>query len=313
MQVTRLITLVLLFALTLSANQITLKTGWNLIGIDSTDQVNILKNNQSIIRAAGGGVGGGGDFNYNRDFSQYATGSMKLGQGYWIKVDTDTTLTYTKSTAQIATVDLKTGWNLINTCVQIDASNVLKKYPAVIRAAGGGVGGGGDFNYNRQYAQYATGVTKAGQGYWFKVDKNMSIQCTSPYTFRALGSGGDTINSKLTVFLNGVQYTLVPYSTLNLNNYSTAAEITTFNGTLNSKKLKNIFAISADYKTKYVVIKVFKNATNFTKANLVATSRPIQANGNFLTYNITIDNPHDFRPIAPTDTNIAMPPVAPEF
>lgn len=274
----------------------------------------MLHNHPSITRAAGGGVGGG-DFNYNSSFSQYAKGTMKLGQGYWIKSDSDTSLTYTKASLGIASVDLKVGWNLVNTCVEIDSSNILNDYPSIERAAGGGVGGGGDFNYNRQFSQYAKGITKLGQGYWFKVDQDMSITCTSPYEFRAWNNTGNNNYLKLTTMLNGVNYTLAVYSKLDIafGNTSTSGVLTTLVGNLNTKDIVDILVIAEDYNTHDVVVKVFKDANNFTEENLVAISEPLLANNGFLNYNITIQNPDDYRPIAPTDTNIAMSPVAPSF
>ncbi|MDB2562103.1 hypothetical protein N9X61_00715 [Sulfurimonas sp.] len=315
MKITNIISSLVLLSMALTSSEVALKTGWNLIGIDSTDSVNILTTNQNITRAAGGGIGGGGDFNYNKQYSQYAQGSMKLGQGYWIKSDADTSLTYTK-VSSASSIDLKIGWNLINTCVEINAADIINDYPAVTRAAGGGIGGGGDFNYNKQYAQYAQGTTKVGQGYWFKVDQDMTITCASPYEFRAWGIGGDEINSRLIVMVNGVNYTLAAYSKLDIlsTDASTAGDSTTFVGSLNGKNTVGIFKISSDYHTHDVAIKVFKGDNNITDENLVTVSDPlIASNGAYLNYNIIIENPDDFRPIAPTDTSIAMPPVAPSF
>lgn len=59
---------ILTFSLT--ASEIQLKSGWNLIGINSTDSVTILTSNPNIQKAAGGGVGGGGDFRFDKSFSQ---------------------------------------------------------------------------------------------------------------------------------------------------------------------------------------------------------------------------------------------------
>ena len=169
----------IIFGLALKANEIQLKSGWNLVGVDSTDSVAILSSNLDVLKAAGGGVGGGGDFRFDKAFSQYATGNMKLGQGYWILADSDTNLTYTISSQTQVSVELLEGWNLINTCIEINATDILSQYPNVIKASGGGVGGGGDFRYDKDFAQYAKGTTKVGQGYWFLADKAFSIRCDS--------------------------------------------------------------------------------------------------------------------------------------
>ncbi len=311
-----LISLITLSLLTqLSATQIPLKTGWNLIGINSTDPVTILNSNPNIVKAAGGGVGGGGDFGYNRAYSQYAKGSMKLGQGYWILTDSDTTLAYTPSTQTNSSIELLEGWNLINSCVEIDAANIATDYPNVTKAAGGGVGGGGDFNYNKDYAQYAKGVTKVGQGYWFKVDNPFNITCILPFDYRAWGMGGDADNSKLTVMVNGIYYTLVAYSKLDIqqSNASTAGDVTSFTGKLNSKTIIDIFTISNDYNSHKVVINLYNNDSNFTKDSLLINSEPIVANNSYQTYDLIVENADDYRPIEPTDANIEMPPVAPVF
>jgi len=129
---------------------------------------------------------------------------MKLGQGYWIQTDADTSLSYTKSTQTLSSIELKEGWNLINSCIEIDATNILTEYPNVIKAAGGGVGGGGDFRYDREFAKYAKGITKVSQGYWFKVDQPFVIECTST----------PPVDINKTIIHNGVTYKTVisPYT-----------------------------------------------------------------------------------------------------
>lgn len=315
MKPTKILLPLVLLSLTLNAAEVELKQGWNLIGIDSTDSVSILNENSSILEATGGGIGGGGDLNYDKEYSQYAEGVMKLGQGYWVKTDADTTLTYTKASLSTPSIELKTGWNLINPCVEIDSKNVLNDYPNVEEATGGGMGGGGNFDYNKEYSQYAEGVTIVDQGYWFKVTEPFSIACRSPYDFRAWGVGGDGVNSQLTTMLNGVNYTLVAFSKLNIasNEASTSGERTTFAGTLNTKDTSRTFRISSDYNTHDVVVKVFNNDNNFSNENLVATSDALIANNSLVNYAINIQNPDDYRPIEPTDTNIEMPPAAPVF
>jgi len=309
------LTTICFLALTLNADQIQLQEGWNLIGINSTDSASSLTANTNILKATGGGVGGGGDFRYDKEFSQYASGNIKQGQGYWIKANTTTSLTYNKSTQNLSSIELLEGWNLINPCIEIDASQILTKYPNVVKATGGGVGGGGDFRYDREFAQYATGITKDTQGYWFKSDSSFSITCISPFEYRAWGMGGDDVNSKLTVMVNGINYTLVSYSKLNIeqSNASTQPDTTVFTGILNQKNITNSFSISNDYNTHEVVIKVFNNDTDFTNDTFLIQSEAIVANNSYLTYNINIDNPDDYRPIQPIDNNIEMPPMAPVF
>lgn len=315
MKTTKKLIVFSVLSIALNADEIQLKTGWNLIGINSTDPVSELTHNQNILKAAGGGVGGGGNYRYDKSFAQFASGSMKLGQGYWLKTDADTTLSYTPSTQINSSIELLSGWNLINTCVEIDAKEILTKYPNVVKAAGGGVGGGGNFRYDKSFAQFASGVTKEGQGYWFKVDEPFSITCIPPYQYRTWGLGGDEDNSKLTVMVNGVNYTLIAYSNLNIeqSNASTSPDITTFVGTLNSKVITSSFVIANDYNTKDVVIKVFSDENNMTTETLITQSQAITANNSYVTYDITIDNADDYRPIQPTDTNIEMPPAAPVF
>ncbi len=315
MKTTKRVIALSLLTLSLNANEIQLKTGWNLIGVNSTDQVSELSKNQNILKAAGGGVGGGGDYRYDKSFAQFASGTMKLGQGYWINTNADTSLSYTPSSQTNTSIELLSGWNLINTCTEIDAKEILTKYPNVLKAAGGGVGGGGDFRYDKSFAQYATGLTKEGQGYWFKVDEPFSITCIAPFIYRTWGLGGDADNSKLTVMVNGVYYTLVAYSNLNIeqSNASTSPDITTFIGTLNSKPITNSFVISNDYNTHEVVIKVFSDENNMTNETLITQSQAITANNSYVTYDIAIQNADDYRPIQPTDTNIEMPPSAPLF
>ena len=204
----------ILFVSTIYADTINLKTGWNLIGIPSSLSASSLSSNSNILSATGGGVGGGANFTYNKQYSQYASGNFILGQGYWIKVDADTTLDYVKENTP-SSILLKTGWNLIHPINTLVATE-LSQYPQILSATGGGVGGGANFTYNKQYSQYASGETILGQGYWIKVSEDLTLEF-SGFDYRAWGVGGDDINSMATIRINGIEYSILVYSKLDIS------------------------------------------------------------------------------------------------
>lgn len=296
------------------SDTVELKKGWNLIGVSSNLLSSSLVNNTHILSATGGGVGGGANFTYNKEYSQYASGNFILGQGYWIKVDSDTTLEYTKASNIPSSVMLKKGWNLIHPLDTLLATDLIQ-HTEILSATGGGVGGGANFTYNKEYSQYASGETLSGQGYWLKVSDDMELVFTG-YDYRAWGVGGDDINSMASIRINGIEYSVLVYSKLEIeqSNSDNSGNYTSFLGTIFDKTPSQI-KISGDYENKEVKFKLFSSDTVFDDTTLVAQTDTFLANNSYVDYgNITFVNPNDYSVPQPTDTNQdLLPPVSPTF
>ena len=307
------IILLILLSFSLFASSIQLKTGWNLIGILSNDAASSLANNPDVLIATGGGVGGGGSFSYDKNYQQYAYGNFIVGQGYWVKVQKDTNLTYNELASIPSKITLKEGWNLIHFLSPVAASD-LANYPQILIATGGGVGGGGSFSYDKNYQQYAYGTSLDSQGYWVKADSQFDMQF-NVFNYRAWGVGGDDVSSRSQIRINGVSYTIFAYSTLDIaqSGASTSGTYTAFVGTFLNKSFPQV-KISEDYLDKQIVLKVFKSFTVFDSTTLLLSTQSITASGGFKDVgNIALDNPDDYRPITANDSSIELPPLAPSF
>ena len=305
----KILTVIVLFHALLVADTVELKTGWNLIGIPSTELASMLSNNTNIEKATGGGVGNTNAFTYLKSIN-YSRGNFILGQAYWVKALNDTTLNYTK-TSTPNKIMLTQGWNLIYPFKTLPASD-LANYPEVEKATGGGVGNTNAFTFLKSI-NYSRGETLPNQGYWVKATAQFDMIFQS-FDYIAWDVGGANIANNSTFRLNGVLYTMYVYSTQDIDqsNASGAGDFTLFQGTVSSKNIPAI-SINGDYVNNEVALKIFKGENNTTAEALVLESEPLLANNNVVAFNLTIQNPDDFRPISPTDTNIEMPPVAPVF
>jgi len=305
------IQLVLAFFLTtsLSAESLSLKQGWNLIGIASKMSASDLQSNSNIEKVVTGGRTSV-TFIYDKAAS-FSLGEMTLGQGYWVYVNADTTLEYTKELTLPSTVSLKSGWNLVHLFEEMDSSE-MSNYTEINKVVTGGVSSD-TFIYDRS-ASFALGTMKLGQGYWINVDNDMEF-VFNRFTFRAWDIGGDTQTSKSIFRLNGVDYTMFAYSSLNIEeqNANTSGGSTILRGTVMSKSVP-IIQVNDDYTDKTVALKIFKSTSVFDDTTLITQSGSIVASTGVVDYpNITFENLDDFRPIEPSDTNIEMPPSAPVF
>ena len=194
----------------------------------------------------------------------------------------------------------------------IDAID-LADYPSIVKVSTGGVNSDG-FTYSRSKKEYASGTFSPGHAYWIYVDNDMQL-IFNMYNYKAWGIGGDIPFSKAKSRVNGVTYTVLAYSTLDIDSSSanTSGEATIFVGTLMDKDVPH-FQINDDYTNKAVRIKVFKGTTDFNDTTYIGQTEPMIANRDYVTYpNIAFTNPDDFRPLEPSDTNIEMPPSAPVF
>ncbi len=303
------ILLAFVFVSSLNAESLTLKQGWNLIGIASKISASDLQSNPSIEKVVTGGRTST-TFIYDKAAS-FSLGTMSLGQGYWVYVNADTTLEYTKELTLPSIISLKSGWNLVHLFEELDSST-MSNYADINKVVTGGVSSD-TFIYDRS-ASFALGTMKLGQGYWINVDNDMEF-VFNRFTFRAWDIGGDTQTSKSVFRLNGVDYTMFAFSSLNIEeqNANTSGGSSILRGTVMDKSVP-IIQVNDDYTNKTVALKVFKSNTVFDETTLITQSGSIVASTGVVDYpNITFSNPDDFRPLEPSDTNIEMPPSAPVF
>lgn len=296
----------------LFSDEITLKPGWNLVGIPSEDSASVLTNILNISKSTGGGVGNSNNFVYLKDLN-FSRGDFLLGQGYWIKLEgnDNKVFEYTKVTDIPSQLVLKSGWNLVYPFRTLKASD-LSKYPEIEKATGGGVGNTNNFVYLKEI-NFSRGESLEGQGYWIKVADEVDevILNFIDFDYRVWGIGGDSSSSMSTLRVNGIPYTIFIYSTHNVeqSNSSISGEFTLFKGSINNKDVP-ILQINDDYLNKDVKIKIFNENTIVSQSNIF-----IPNNGVIDYENIIIENKDDFSVPFLKDNlkNELTPPLSPTF
>jgi hypothetical protein len=288
----------LLLCSLVSADTVDVKIGWNLIGIPSTQSASILSNHDHIEKASGGGVGNTSSFAYlkSRNFSR---GNFVLGQAYWIKATSDTTLTYTK-TSTPNKISLKAGWNLIYPFKTIAASD-LAEYPEIEKAAGGGVGNTSSFAYLKS-RNFARGESLPNQGYWVKSTGDFDLIFQS-FDYQAWGTGAE---SKTTFRLNGIDYTLWGYSTedYTVDQSAETIDFTLFTGTVLGKTVDDLL-IGGLYYDHEIKLKIFGNDT----ITPIYESDTLIANNDSVAFgNIIFENPNDYSVPQPESLSAELNP-----
>jgi hypothetical protein len=116
------------------------------------------------------------------------------------------------------------------------------------------------------------------------------------------------------IMLNGVYYTLVPYTNSNISESDiVTSDAITLQGKFYKRTLPAI-KIAKNYEHSKIVIKIYRGKNILSDRTLVAESALLNINGTNISFNNIVANKiDDYRPIAPTDTHIELPPVAPEF
>ena len=133
------------------------------------------------------------------------------------------------------------------------------------------------------------------------------------YKYASIAPTSNSTAAKSTVMINGRNYTLIPYSFIKLDQSSAATESIRIDGTLRGKSF-NSLQIASNYANAKTLIRVYEGKENFTPNSLVGESDIITLSSNSVALeNLAVTRVDDYRPIAPTDTNIEMPPLAPQF
>ena len=162
------------------ARSVTLKDGWNLIGVNSDMNLNQLFN---TIGSSNLEVIQGLDKTYKKQYVDDGTPllndftKLERGQGYWIKVAQGVDLDYYKLTYIHKTIPLKSGWNLINPFGELTLNEILTQLGIdnveVIQ--------GLSKTYQKEYVDNSIAFLndftefENTKGYWIKVDSSATL------------------------------------------------------------------------------------------------------------------------------------------
>ena len=256
--------LIILLLLTLNisfAENISLKTGWNLIGINVNMSLIELKtqigeNNLEIIQGPNKTYQKqyvDNDKSFLNDFTNF-----EQGVGYWIKVTTASQITYTPESytgEQLQT--LEAGWNLINPLSTLTFDEITSKLGndniLVIQ--------GSTKTYQKKYVDndknFLNDFTtfEEGHGYWVKLLSPATLDYLFELTEQALDNTGVLVEYNIVIATK--TYTIKVYTNKapqTTNSESTIAIYGTVNGISTNSQLKLNNSYSSDTKFQ---VKVF--------------------------------------------------------
>ncbi|KIM05562.1 MAG: hypothetical protein KN64_03530 [Sulfurovum sp. AS07-7] len=254
------------FSTSIFANTLTLKSGWNLVGINgqlSLSQMQTQLGNDNLL------VVQGDDKVYKKayvDANQQALNdftSLDVAKGYWLKLANAGTLTYTpiSSTSNNFTMNLKAGWNLISAPTAMSLSEIKQQISSdnllVIQ--------GTKDTYQKYYVDMKkeflndfTGFS-VGSGYWIKVKNDVALDFVFTVDKKALDNQSQESSS--TIKIAGSEYTVKILSSTTPTqetSQGTLAIYGTINGiSLNSIKLNDTYAIGTNF-----IIQIFNESGN---------------------------------------------------
>ena len=242
----KVLIVLILFFTTLSANQLQLQAGWNLIGINTnltlselktqlgTDNLLVIQGAEKVYKKA--------YLDANQDFLNDFT-AMEENQGCWIKLQNSALLTYTPIVNHDNTqsITLNQGWNLIAVPQTLSLEELLEQIGSQNLLV---VEGGGQ-TYQKSYVDQ--GYSSANdftdfdttQGYWIKVAQASSLDFLFNVDQMAIDNKNEAVVATMTV--DSTPYTLKVFANTTPSSetsQSTLALIGTINGISTGALLK---------------------------------------------------------------------------
>ena len=284
-----IILMLILFFSKLFAESVTLKSGWNLIGIDQNISLATIKselgaNNVEVIQ--------GVKKTYQKKYLDANLNSLndftgfEKGKGYWVYLTSEATITYSplKYVGEEIT-PLKAGWNIINPLQNLTLQDIVEQIGVdnllVIQ--------GSTKTYQKHYIEEGNpslnDFTKfeIGKGYWIKLLNPSQLRYKFELNREAIDNTGNRTQYDIT--LSNEIYSVVVYSSTypenNISN-STISIYGLINGTDTSSNLKLNDGYSSDTTFQ---VKVFDK-----NHQLVGSSSIVEYNSNSINFSsITIN------------------------
>lgn len=241
----------------LDADTLTLKSGWNNVGINTTTTLDEIltqiTQTKMLVINGGGKVYKKSNIDNGTPTANTFT-NMLESKGYWFKVASDSNLTYTApSFSGTKTISLKTGWNNIAPYTAMTLDEITQQIPAenlLVINGGGKVYKKSNIDNGTPTANTFTAFTLT-KGYWIKVANNVDL---------VFNLGGDTLpydvyDSELRVisYTMGNGYSLKVLSDNNLASTNPSNDVLQIIGTVGTEAFT--LNLHSDYSvgTKFVV------------------------------------------------------------
>ncbi len=250
----------------ISADELKLKSGWNLVGINAPLTLTELQNQIGVTNLL---VIQGPQKTYQKSYVDEGKSflndfeAFERGKGYWVKINNDSTLNYTPSnnTESSYTLTLQQGWNLIQSPIALTLNEIISQVGSdnllVIQ--------GSTQTYQKAYKDGGYGYLNDFEtfnlqsGYWIKVATTTTLEFIFNIDKIAVNNSGQALFGSMD--FNGSNYTFKVFTNTeptNMVSQSTIALVGTING-INSASM---FKLNSNYTLgSSFVVKVF-NAQN---------------------------------------------------
>lgn len=159
--------------------------------------------------------------------------------------------------------------------------------------------------------QECTPNTNVSLSFTALVGKN----CSDGYIYKAQGVSGDITNNTSIFRVNGITYTLIAYSNINIEQSNASSnQAVVFNGMVLGKSIPNL-SISNDYLNNDVVAKLYSGNSVFDETTQIHNTGILSINATAMSLgNMNFTNQNDLSVPMPTDSNLSLlPPSSPTF
>ena len=259
----KIILLIVLLCSTLMSTELPLKSGWNLVGIDSPLTLDELKTQLGVENLL---VIQGPDKVYKKEHVDANLSNLndfvafEQKKGYWVKLDQNATLTYNllEQHQNSETLTLREGWNLIAPSKKLSLEALLNK----IGRENLLVVQGEDKTYQKRYidegfsAANDLDMLELGKGYWVKVAQAKDVELIFNVDKPAIDNKNVVLVKDF--LLNNITYTLKVFANTTPTSETSTSTIALL-GTINGVNTGALLKLNSNYTSgSAFVVKVYK-------------------------------------------------------
>ena len=248
---------------TLMSTELSLKSGWNLVGVDAPLTLDEIKTQLGVDNLL---VIQGPVKVYKKEHVDANLSNLndftafEQKKGYWVKLEQNATLTYNllEQHQNSETLTLKEGWNLISPSKKLSLKALLNKIGQdnllVVQ--------GEDKTYQKRYIDEGFSsandldTLELGKGYWVKVAQAKNIELIFNIDKSAIDNRGAVVLKDF--ILNSITYTLKVFANTTPTNETSTSTIALL-GNINGVSTEALLKLNSNYTSGTAfMVKVYK-------------------------------------------------------
>lgn len=115
------------------------------------------------------------------------------------------------------------------------------------------------------------------------------VNLSYAFEYRAYDIGGNEIAAKSVIKIKGEEYTLLPFSTLDLkkDEINLDGDFILLFAKINGKKIEPI-KLASNYKSQTIVVKIFKSSNKFDDSTFITKSEEIYIDADLVFFSIDL-------------------------